>query len=392
MPPAAKAAAIALDALGDSALLREQTSDSLAINLAIIALIFCGRNSEALQAVEDVLTDARRRGAALAFAEASMLRALVMYACGRIVEAEADAQAAIEGTERGWHAMGPIAQATLANCLIERGELDAADATLRAADAALAHPGTKGPNALFFVARGRLRLLRGDPAGALADFLAARDALEPYETTSPAHAQWRCMVGLAAHALGDDQRALRMIDEEIALARRFDLPVQLGIAIRARATVEGLPRALSTLDQAVELLQEAGAPLEHARALVDLGSAHRRAGHRVVCREPLRRALEIAHQCGAAALEQQAHDELLASGARPRRPVLSGVDALTPSERRIAELAADGHSNRRIAEMLFLTKNTVEWHLRHVYQKLDVASRESLRKRLDQERGSVAAA
>jgi ATP/maltotriose-dependent transcriptional regulator MalT len=228
--------------------------------------------------------------------------------------------------------------------------------------------------------------------GALADSFAARDALEPYEVTSPALGQWRSMAGLAAHALGDEEQALGMIDDEIAHARRFELPIQLAIAIRARATVEGLPGALSTLEQAVELLQEAEAPLEHARALFDLGSTHRRAGHRVVCREPLRRAMDIAHQCGATALEQQAHDELLASGARPRRPVLSGIEALTPSERRIAELAAGGHSNRRIAETLFLTKNTVEWHLRHVYQKLDVASREGLRKRLDQERGSAAAA
>src|SRR5205823_2970187 len=119
-------------------------------------------------------------------------------------------------------------------------------------------------------------------------------------------------------------------------------------------------------------------------------AAYRRAGERVASREPLRRALDLAHQCGATALEQQARDELLASGARPRRAAATGLDALTPSERRIAELAASGAGNRQIAELLFLTKNTVEWHLKHVYRKLDVGSREDLSRWLEQDAAAVA--
>lgn len=112
--------------------------------------------------------------------------------------------------------------------------------------------------------------------------------------------------------------------------------------------------------------------------LTDLGRLHRRAGRRVACREPLRRALDLAHRCGALALECFAHDELLASGARPRSAVLSGFEALTPSERRIAELAANGLTNREIAETLFLTRNTVQWHLRHICRKLGADSRAAL--------------
>jgi DNA-binding CsgD family transcriptional regulator len=82
---------------------------------------------------------------------------------------------------------------------------------------------------------------------------------------------------------------------------------------------------------------------------------------------------------GATALHERARTELAATGARPRRVMLlSGPDSLTPSERRIAELAAIGHSNREIAQALFVTPKTVEYHLRNAYRKLDIDGRENL--------------
>jgi DNA-binding CsgD family transcriptional regulator len=88
--------------------------------------------------------------------------------------------------------------------------------------------------------------------------------------------------------------------------------------------------------------------------------------------------MEFAHRCGAAPLAGRARDELLAGGARPRRMVSSGVDALTPSELRVARMAAEGLSNREIAQALFVTMRTVEVHLTHAYQKLDISSRSAL--------------
>jgi len=75
-------------------------------------------------------------------------------------------------------------------------------------------------------------------------------------------------------------------------------------------------------------------------------------------------------------------DELVASGARPRRAATGNADALTPSERRVAEMAAEGMSNKEIAQALFVTANTVHTHLRHVYQKLGIGSRAQLAGRL----------
>jgi DNA-binding CsgD family transcriptional regulator len=120
------------------------------------------------------------------------------------------------------------------------------------------------------------------------------------------------------------------------------------------------------------------------RALVELGAALRRANERTASRPSLRQAADLAKRGGALALYQRARTELSASGARPRREaLLSGPDSLTPSERRIAELAAAGHSNRDIAGILFVTLKTVEYHLRNVYRKLDISARGELPRALN---------
>jgi DNA-binding CsgD family transcriptional regulator len=75
---------------------------------------------------------------------------------------------------------------------------------------------------------------------------------------------------------------------------------------------------------------------------------------------------------------ERAREELAATGARPRRIMLVGVDALTASERRVAQLAADGLTNVAIAQALFVTQKTVESHLRSSYQKLAIGSRKEL--------------
>jgi DNA-binding CsgD family transcriptional regulator len=118
--------------------------------------------------------------------------------------------------------------------------------------------------------------------------------------------------------------------------------------------------------------------LEHARTLVELGAAIRRAGRRREAREPLHAGMELAHVCGAHPLVAHARQELLAAGARPRRIMRTGADALTASERRVAAMAAEGMSNRDIAQALFVTVRTVEVHLTHAYQKLAIASRDEL--------------
>jgi DNA-binding CsgD family transcriptional regulator len=109
-----------------------------------------------------------------------------------------------------------------------------------------------------------------------------------------------------------------------------------------------------------------------------LFAALRREGHRRDAREPLRDGLDLANRAGALAIAERARTELAAAGSRPRRVELTGVDSLTPSESRIAAMAADGSSNPQIAQTLFLTRRTVEMHLTNAYRKLGIGSREEL--------------
>jgi DNA-binding NarL/FixJ family response regulator len=118
--------------------------------------------------------------------------------------------------------------------------------------------------------------------------------------------------------------------------------------------------------------------LDRAHAHIAAGSALLRAGRPAEARDALRLALDLAHRCGASALEREALTELRAAGGRPRRLLTSGVGALTPSERRVAELAASGSLNREIADALFVTISTVEFHLRRAFRKLGITSRTEL--------------
>jgi DNA-binding NarL/FixJ family response regulator len=142
--------------------------------------------------------------------------------------------------------------------------------------------------------------------------------------------------------------------------------------------VEGGQQGLALLREAVEVLTDSPAKLEHAKARTELGAALRRANRRSEAREQLRHALELATICSATSLAARAESELLATGARPRRIALSGVDSLTPSERRVAEMAAEGPTNREIAQALFVTQRTVEVHLTSIYRKLAISSRSQL--------------
>jgi DNA-binding NarL/FixJ family response regulator len=130
------------------------------------------------------------------------------------------------------------------------------------------------------------------------------------------------------------------------------------------------------------MLERSSVKFELASAQLSLGAALRRARQPTEAREPLQRAIELAQKIGAEGLAEQARTELHAAGGRPRVSALSGPASLTPSERRVADLAVDGRSNKEIAQALFVTPKTVEVHLSNTYRKLDIRSRRELPKAL----------
>jgi DNA-binding CsgD family transcriptional regulator len=296
---------------------------------------------------------------------------------GNLADAEADARVALETGPRlpGFHAA--CALAVLLETLAERGEFEAAEAAdtrYRLAEQfpAMIH------GAWLLAARGRLRLAELQPAAALGDLAAVGDLCARLHSPSPTTAPWRSDAALAHLALGASAKARALAAEEVTLAQAYHGPRALGIALRAAGLTEGGRRGIELLRQAAGVLENSAARLEHARAMTDLGAALRRAGQRAESREILRPALDLAHRCGALALAERARAELVTAGGRPRRLVLSGLDSLTPSERRVAQLAAVGLSNRDIAQNLFITSRTVEGHLTHAYHKLAITSREQL--------------
>ena len=255
-----------------------------------------------------------------------------------------------------------------------RGRRGRAASSFAPGQPARAHSG-----AMLLLARGRLRAAQRRLDAALADMRAAGDIAVRIGAISPSSLAWRSDAALVSMALGERDRAERLARGELGLARTFAAPRTLGVALRAAGVVVGGAEGEALLREAAMTLDAAGAALESARAVVDLGALLRRSNRRADARELLREGLDIAHRAGAVALADQAETELRATGARPRRARLTGLDALTASERRVAELAAQGMTNREIAQALFVTARTVEGHLTRTFQKLDLHSREDLR-------------
>ena len=149
--------------------------------------------------------------------------------------------------------------------------------------------------------------------------------------TCPSFLPWRSQAALAHLALGQPELAERLTAEEVELARAFGAPRALGVATRAAGVVAGGERGASLLREAIEIFDHADAKLERARALTDLGALLRRRNRRTEARELLRDALDVADRSRAQPLAEYAETELRATGARPRRVLLTGLDSLTAS-------------------------------------------------------------
>jgi DNA-binding NarL/FixJ family response regulator len=189
--------------------------------------------------------------------------------------------------------------------------------------------------------------------------------------------------------LGEHERARDLAEAELADARVFAAPRALGIALRIAGLARGGEQGLELLGESVAALRSSPALLERAHSLAEFGAALRRAGQRAAAKEPLAEALDLAAHCGARPLAARAREELKATGARPRREWRTGVEALTPSELRVARLAAEGRSNREIAHELYVTLKTIEGHLARAYAKLGIDGRGQLADALDREKTRV---
>jgi DNA-binding CsgD family transcriptional regulator len=355
-------------------LLREATADGVAWAGSVAALLFCDALDDVEAATSAGLEDARQRGSVIGFAVMSTVRGASRYLRGDLTSALGDLEGGLERVPL-MVLVRPFAHGWMALAHIDRGEHEQAQGLVAVPE--------EGQDAHFtynwsLFARGRLALAQGAPERALEDLLECGRRQLAVPAPNPGVLAWRSEAALAAHRLGRAEQARELAAEEVELARAFGSARTLGGALRAAGLVAEGSQCLVLLEQAVETLERSPAQLELARALVDLGAAQCAAGQRTAARETLRTGLDIAHHAGAGGIAGAARAELVAAGARPRRPAVRGADALTPSERRVAELAERGLTNREIAQALFVSTKTVEFHLRNAYFKLRISSRAEL--------------
>jgi DNA-binding CsgD family transcriptional regulator/tetratricopeptide (TPR) repeat protein len=344
---------------------------------ALVTLARAGR-FEVVDRLGQVMQDAALSdGHATTVAEFSTVLAYSHLLQGNLDEAEDECRRALAATEGGSWASRPMAIGLLTASLLEQGRW------VEAATALKDLPPNSTPGTyvelLNLEQRARLKALDGRTTEALEDALMVKECAEAFGVSSPAVTSWRSAASSLLGELGRFTEARDLASENVELARAFGAPHSLGNALRTAAEVGDPSERIALLEEAVDVLKRSGASLECAKAAIDLGAALTSEGRQDEALRNLRRGADLAFHCRAQPLVDRASRELRAAGARPRRLALMGSDALTPAERRVAELAAEGLINAQIAETLFVSEKTVEGHLTRVYHKLGKQSRADLR-------------
>jgi DNA-binding CsgD family transcriptional regulator len=375
---AGEVATLALRAAVGGLIVSEQAPESaFSAAYAPVCLVFTDRHDEAHSLLGTLLTEAREIGSPVAAAWAWSVAARLEQMRGNLSEAESAARSALAPLPQELTLSAELALAYLVLALVEQGRLGHAEAELSEYGVGSAACSRTTAGLALHLARSALRLAQGRTEEADRD---AREAIGrdiAHGAAAPGRG-FRFSPAIAIHAAGDRARAVELAEAELRRDRSFQLPSAEGIALTVLGTVKGGEGGLQLLRTAIEKLGPGPRKLELAYALVEFGSALRRANRRSDARGPLTSGMDLAHRCGATPLAERAREELFACGARPRKLAVSGLDSLTASERRVARMAAEGMSNTEIAQALFVTRKTIETHLGHVYMKLDISSRRGL--------------
>ncbi|MFI9629700.1 LuxR C-terminal-related transcriptional regulator [Streptomyces sp. NPDC052042] len=332
---------------------------------------------EALAALDRVLSPAQAHPPLWPRCAALAGRSLILHGTGDVAAAARDAWAATEGT--GPAGAPPLAHLALSSVLLSQGEVERAGAVLDGLARTASHlDRSVWEWHLYLYTSGEVRRRRGDLEGALDLWRRCGRSQEEAGIANPVLAPWWLSTATALGRLGRGAEAAGIVEAALDRTRNWGTPRALGLGLVAAASLVGGRVRTELLAEAVETLAGSPARLELARAeyrlgreLLELGDARAARGH-------LRQAIELATRCGSHALTATARDTLVTAGGRMPQLAVAPVDSLTPSERRIATLAQRGHSNKKIAEALFITPRTVEMHLTNVYRKLDVRGRGDL--------------
>jgi DNA-binding CsgD family transcriptional regulator len=301
---------------------------------------------------------------------ARTLRALVLADTGGPTAALADARAAVAApdTVDTVH----TARVALGVALHRSGDLRSAVGALpSSADTDIAVLGRP----LALLVRAAADEADGNPDSALRQVVRCGEVLTELGVHNPLLAPWWLDAARLHAARGDRSAAATAAEAGASAAHRWGSAAALGMARLA----EGMARdEVDALAEAVDLLSATSAEWHCTRAELAFGEALLRRGDRVGARPRFRAGADRAVRCGYRGLATVLRARLIAAGGRMRR-VAGATGMLTSSERRIAELAAAGDTNREIADRLLISVRTVETHLTSVYRKLGVPGRSALR-------------
>ncbi|QES53630.1 transcriptional regulator [Streptomyces venezuelae] len=353
--------------------------------LAVLALIYAGNLELALTWTDRLLAECSGRNAPSWHATLGVVRAEVALRQGDLPGAAAQARQAMSLiSTQCWGVGIALPLAVLIEAETQMGNLDEAMALLEQPVPELMPETQLGLH--YIRARGRCHLATGRYHAALRDFLTCGELMQAWGMDAAELVPWRLDAAEAWLAIRNVTRAREYVEQQKQREAGPTGVRQRGPLLYALARTSGdLTYRLKRLTEAVELLEQGEDRLQLARALGELGSAHRSAGDYNRARMLVRKAWHVAKSCGAQPLCQQ-----FTPGQGDGEPVTAGREAeppreaevLSEAEARVALLAARGHTNREIATKLYVTVSTVEQHLTRIYRKLKVKRRRDLPARL----------
>lgn len=360
---------------------------SLAVGAVLVALL----HIDELERVEAWCDDGDKAAQArppFGTALAAALRAKIHLRRGELVEAEQRAREALDIVPpAAWGVAVGIPLAALLAALTRLGDLAEAQRVLNQP----VPPAMWDTPAVlpYLRARGRYHLAMGAPRAALAEFHACGELMRLWEMDLPSLVPWRTDAAEAHLRLGETAAARLAAQEQLDRLAHGGARTR-GITLHVLALASPAEERPRLLTEAIQLLEQAGDRLERAKALSALSDAYRVAGHDGTARALWRRADLLFAECGADGVRRTlvdgANDRALADGAydggREATPVHDPLVELSDAERRVAEYAANGYTNRQIARRLHVTMSTVEQHLTRVYRKLSITRRTDLPLRL----------
>ncbi len=340
--------------------------------------LFLRESQTGREQLETALRSARARGAigSLPFVLVLIGRDQATTEQWRLAQATYREAVALarETDQRTWLAFGLSAlawlQARLGNeqeCRRHAAEALELSATL----------GARLPSLWALIALGELELAQGRPAAAL-DWFEQQRRLAAEGTISDVDLWPAAEIVEACVRLGADDRARTVADGFRSAAAAKGQPWSMARALRCEGLTAPADAFAAAFEQALALHEQTPDVFELARTRLAYGERLRRSRSRVLARVQLRAAEQIFATLDARPWAEVARAELEATGEKLRRGEPRTTEELTPQELQIAMMLASGRTTRETAAALFLSPKTIEYHLRHVYLKLEIHSREEL--------------